>query len=395
MLHTQVIGPAIRRGWLAVIAAASVLFGCGGVGTGGTGAFASGPITGFGSIIVNGVRFDESSARIDDDDGGGRSAGELRLGMVVAIDSGEITSDASGRVAKATRVRIGSELVGPVDSVDATAGTLLVIGQRVRVDAATVFDGGLGGGLASLAAGSVVEVYGFQDAASGGVLATRVEPRTPAPAVYKIRGSVAQLNNAALQFQIGDATLTYAGLASVPGGLANGTIVRARLATVRDALGRWVVQSLEPGLHSPADYDDAHVKGLVTQFNSASSFAINGIAVDASRATVEGGAVSAGARVEIEGRFEGGVLVARKVEIGDAAQADQFELHGNIASVDTTGKTFTLTGRSEVIGFSRADLVYEGGGTPAGLTVGRRVEVRGVLSPDGTRVDATKIEFEN
>lgn len=394
MFHNHVIGPNVRRCLLALLAAISVLFGCGGVGTGGTGAFASGPITGFGSIIVNGVRFDESNARVEDDDGGDRSAGELRLGMVVAIDSGEISSDASGRFATARRVRIGSELLGPVDSVDAAAGTLLVIGQRVRVDAATVFDSSLGGGLASLVSGSVVEVYGFQDATSGGVLATRVEPRTPAPAVYKVRGPIAQLESAARQFQIGTETFTYAGVGSVPGGLANGIIVRARVAATRDALGRWVVQSLVPGLQAPEDSDDAEVKGLVTQFNSASSFAVNGITVDASRATVEGGVVSAGARVEVEGRFEAGVLLARKIDIEDAVQAGQFELHGNIASLDPVGKTFTLTGRSEVIGYSRGDLVYEHG-TAADLMVGRRIEVKGVLSPDRTRVDATKIEFDN
>jgi hypothetical protein len=269
-----------------------------------------------------------------------------------------------------------------------------VIGQTVRVDAATVFDSSLGGGLASLVSGSVVEVYGFQDAATGGLLATRVEPRTPAPGVFKIRGPVAQLDATARQFRIGSATLTYAGLAAVPGGLANGSVVRARLATTRDALDRWVVLSLEPGIRAYGDFDDAHVEGLVTQFNSASSFAVNGLAVDASRATVEGGAVSSGARVEIEGRFEGGVLVARKVEIEDAAQPAEFELHGTLASVDSLGKTFTLVGRSEVIGFARGDLVYEGG-TAANLTVGRRIELKGVLSPDRTRVDATKIAFEH
>jgi hypothetical protein len=312
---------------------------------------------------------------------------------VVAVDSGEITSIASGRVATASRVRIGSELVGPVDSVDAPAGTLVVIGQRVRVDATTVFDTGLGGGLASLVAGSVVEVYGFQDAASGGVLATRVEPRAPAPASYKIRGPIAQLDGAARQFRIGNATLSYAGVTPVPGGLANGLIVRARLAPARDVQGRWVVQSLDPGLRGPADSDDAEVKGLVSQFSSVSSFAVNGITVDASRATVEGGVVSAGARVEVEGRFEAGVLIARKVEIEDAASAGEFELHGTVASVDVAGQTFMLVGRSEVIGTSRTDLVYEDG-NPANLTVGRRVEVKGVLSADRTRVDATQIEFE-
>lgn len=394
MLHIELIGRNLRRCGLALLAIAAVVSGCGGVGTGGTGAFASGPITGFGSIIVNGVRFDESAALIDDDDGGARSAGELRLGMMVAIDSGQVTSDALGRVAKATRVRVGSELTGPVDLVDAVAGTLVVIGQRVRVDTATVFDGSLGGGLASLAAGGVVEVYGFQDAVSGGVLATRIEPRAPAPAAYRIRGPVTGLDAATRQFQIGTAALTYAGIGSVPAGLSDGAIVRVRLATTRDALGRWVVRSLELGTPPLADVDDAHVTGLVTQFVSASNFAVNAIAVDASRATVVGGAVSAGARVEVEGRFEAGVLVARKVEIEDAARARQFELHGTIASVDAAGKTLTLSGRSEVISLARPELAYEGG-TAAELTVGRRIEVRGVLSTDGTRIEATKIEFEH
>lgn len=395
MFHTHVMGPNVRRGLLALLTAIFVLSGCGGgVGTGGTGAFASGPITGFGSIIVNGVRFDESSAQVDDDDGAVRSAGELRLGMVVAIDSGAITGDASGRVATAKRVRIGSELIGPVDSVDAAAGTLVVIGQLVRVDAATVFDSGLGGGLAGLMAGSIVEVHGFQDGTSGGVLATRVEPRASAPDLYKVRGRVVQLNSTVRQFQIGSATFAYGGVASVPGDLANDVFVGARVATQRDALGRWVVQSLQTGVRSPGDSDDAHLEGLVTQFSSASSFAVNGIAVDASAARVEGGAVSAGARVEIEGRFVGGVLVAREVEIEDSAQAGQFELHGTIASVDPIGKTFTLAGRSEVIGFARSDLVYEGG-TAASLTVGRRLEIKGVLSPERTRVDATKIAIKD
>ena len=61
-----------RRSLLAGAAAsvAASLLGCGGgdglagVGTGGTGSFSSGPIRGFGSIVVNGVRYDEASAQV-------------------------------------------------------------------------------------------------------------------------------------------------------------------------------------------------------------------------------------------------------------------------------------------------------------------------------------------
>ena len=58
------------QGFLKVLCAAVVLTGCGGGGSGDSASpatrtsFAAGPITGFGSIIVNGVRFDDSSAKI-------------------------------------------------------------------------------------------------------------------------------------------------------------------------------------------------------------------------------------------------------------------------------------------------------------------------------------------
>ena len=43
----------------------ALLGGCGGgVGSEGTGSFASGTISGFGSIIVNGVHFDERAAQV-------------------------------------------------------------------------------------------------------------------------------------------------------------------------------------------------------------------------------------------------------------------------------------------------------------------------------------------
>ena len=69
------------RALLLVLSAAAALASCGGgVGSGGTGSFASGPITGFGSVIVGGVRFDDSTANVEDGEGGRRSRDELRLG---------------------------------------------------------------------------------------------------------------------------------------------------------------------------------------------------------------------------------------------------------------------------------------------------------------------------
>src|SRR4249920_1697803 len=105
------------RGLAAWLAALLVTSCGGGVGSGGTGAFASGPITGFGSIIVEGIHFDESAARIEGDDGTGRGRSELRLGTMVEVQSSEIRDGA----ATASQVRIVSALIGSVESVAADA----------------------------------------------------------------------------------------------------------------------------------------------------------------------------------------------------------------------------------------------------------------------------------
>ena len=124
-----------------VCAGIAALAACGGgVGTGGTGAFASGPITGFGSIIVNDVHYDERMARIEDDDGSLRDRADLRLGTVVEVDS----DDGAQRPAWRRRVRITSERIGRVDAV--AANTLTVNGLPVRFNAGTVFDESFSGG---------------------------------------------------------------------------------------------------------------------------------------------------------------------------------------------------------------------------------------------------------
>src|ERR1041384_990741 len=114
----KAVGPFSLLRWLAGCCAAWLVISCGGgVGTGGTGSFASGPITGFGSIIVDGVDFDETLATIDDDGGNGRSRAELHLGTVVEVEAGQIREGA----AVASNVRMTSSLIGKVES--ATADT--------------------------------------------------------------------------------------------------------------------------------------------------------------------------------------------------------------------------------------------------------------------------------
>jgi Domain of unknown function (DUF5666) len=365
----------------------------GGVETGGTGptggSYVEGPITGFGSIIVGGVRFDDSSARVEDADGSGRSRDDLRLGMRVEVESGAIADDGSGgRAATATRVRFASDLIGPVTAADAQGQQLGVIGQTVRITAATVVDGA-SGGAASLALGDIVEVHGFPSA--DGYVATRIERRSPAPAAFRVRGLVSDLAPPTLRIGSQTFDLTATG---VPAGLANGQFVRLTIATAQVA-GRWPVTAISAEARRVEDRDEAEVEGLITSLTSATRFAVNGIEVDASAARFEDGTsgVVLGARVKVRGRSTGGTLIAASVDLrsDDDAFNEGVDLREVITDLNIGTQTFRVRGIT---------VFYGNGpefrdGSASDLANGRRVRVRGTLSADRTRAIATRIEFEN
>jgi Domain of unknown function (DUF5666) len=378
----------------AGLALAALLAACGGggVGSGGTGGFASGPITGFGSVIVNEVRFDDSSAIVEDADGNRRSRDDLRLGMTVEVDSGAITTGLGGQAAIASRIRYDSELRGPVGLIDVAGSSFNVLGQRVVVDATTVFAEALGG-LALLNTGTLVEVYAVYDPAANRYRAKRVDT-APANASLQLRGLVNQLDATAKTLRVGLITYDYATATNVPADLAVGQFVRLRvLATPSN--GRFTVLSFGTALRGLPDADGASLKGLITNFGSATSFSVNGRPVDATSASFPDGrtGLALGVRVEVKGNLRGGTLRATEVKIRTDEQEDEseFELRGPIESVNTAGQTFGLRGLT--VSTARSDLRYENG-TAANLVVGRRVEVEGRLSADRLRIEASRIKFE-
>jgi hypothetical protein len=379
---------------LRLCCAALLVAACGGgVESGGTGptggAYVEGPITGFGSIIVGGVRFDDSSAQVEDADGGRRGRDDLRLGMHVEVESGAIADDGSGgRAATATRVRFASDLIGPVTTADPSGAQIGVIGQTVRITAATVVDGAPGGA-GSLVVGDIVEVHGFASVDS--YVATRIERRGTAPAAFRVRGLVSDLAPPTLR--IGSQTFDL-GATGVPAGLANGQLARLTVATAQ-AAGRWSVTAIAVETRRLDDRDEAELEGLVTSLASTRRFAVNGTSVDASAAGFPKGesGVVLGARVKVRGRSTGGTLIAASVEVrsdGDAFN-DGVDLRGEIANLNTTAQTFEVRGVSVFYGNNpRFDK-----GSVDDLRNTRRVRVRGVLSADRTRAIAARIEFEN
>lgn len=403
--------PGFRAGRLPLAGLLlALLAACGGGGGGdaapppvaGTSSYTAGAISGFGSVIVNGVRFDDSHAVIEDDDGVRHGSDDLKLGAQVEVVASSI--DRAAGTGVATRIRFGSEIKGPVEAVDAAAGRLTVLGQQVLVTPRTVFDPALAGGLAGVTAGAVLEVHAQYDAAQAAYIASRIEPEDDTSS-YRLRGLVQGLDTAARSFRIGGALISYAGASRVEVALADGARVKVRLQTTPVG-GAWQATQVESGRsgEDDDDHDEAEVKGRITAWTSATSFSVNGLAVDARAATFEDGqaGVVLGALVEVEGQIVDGVFIARKVDLeddgdddddghGDGDRNEDYELHGVLSALDPANRQFSLRG----VTVRYTDTTTWRDLTADQLANGLEVEVKGHLSDDGTVLVATRISRED
>jgi hypothetical protein len=363
--------------------------GIAGVDTGGTGSFTAGRISGFGSVIVNGVRFEDNAARVADDDDEAKvlSPQDLRLGMVVRIQAGPRRAGSGDDLptATATAISVESQLKGPVESKTAP-DTLVVFGQTVKVDAATVFDGT---SFAAIAVGDILEVSGFADA--GGVItATRIE-REGAAGEFKVRGVIAGLDTVAKTFRIGTATFNYAGATRLPTTpLANGQFVRVRTQTVKNAGGEWPVNRIDlRQAPQVEDRNEAEVEGILVQ--NGSVLTVNGIVIDVSQLPA-GSVPAAGQRVEVEGQFVNGVLVARKFELENENEDRKVDVRGTVSALDTSAHTFVV--RGVTFHYTPGTTAEKDGTIAANLANGANVRVRGTLPSTGTgNPEATEIDF--
>lgn len=377
---------------LAAVASAALITACGGGGgdSADGSSYAVGRISGFGSIIVNGVHYDDSRSRVVDDDGQSRGRDDLKLGMVVELRATDFSSSGTPS-ATAQSIEISSLLRGPVDSV--AADTLGVLGQTVKLTATTVVDDSLAGGLAGIQVGNVLKVYGTLDRTTGVYTATRIESAAGTSS-YRIRGVVGAVDATAKTITIGTAVIDVSGLALPAGGLNVGDRVRLRLQTTPNGAGAWVATELKSGALKVEDSDHAEVEGTISDFTSPTAFSVDGMPVDATNAVFEDGTagLALGARVEVEGTVANGVLVARKVELKseDDDRSSGFEIDGSITAADAAAATFVV--RNVTVHYGAAVAFRDG--SAANLVVGTRVEVKGTLSADGKTVEATRIEIK-
>lgn len=397
--NRQSLSQPNRREALFALVGAALLPACGGgtdvasISSGGTGSFTTGVIVGLGSVIVNGIRYDDDAASVSFN-GTSATAAALQLGMVVRIRGSAVTPAATaGALATATArsIACGSEWKGPVSDVGVSGNTFKLLGQTVHVLASTVFSGGAFNG--DLKNGGYAEVYGFIDPTDGSLQASRVEIEDSAPDHYRLSGLVKNLNSDT--FELGSALINHA-TADKPASLQNGQLVRVELD--RSQLnGAWVATEVKVEDYSGEldDEDEAEIEGTVTAFTSPTAFSVNGIAVDGSKTTTPTG-LALGVRVEVKGSIRNGVVIASEIEIEDEDELDaqEFEFHGSVSELDTVAKTFVIRGYTVRYndGAGTSATQFDLGG--ATWANGLFVEVKAVLDNSGQLL-ATRIEVDD
>ena len=306
------------------------LTGCGGGGSsdGSTpsspsASVSAGQITGFGSIIVNGVRFHTGGATLEIEDGtefeltNTNNEDHLSRGMEVEIE-GSIDDNGNGT---ATRVFVDSTLDGPVANLNQTGEvyTFTVLGQMViAAPGMTVVDDTvLNSSLGNLANGMVIEVHGLPDG-NGKVQASYIEWKansaTGLPAdAFELTGKAVSLS--APTFMIGSQLVDYSNVTPRDGLLVEGSLVEVKgnlnAAETFVATGVEVKSGFD-------DHPEFEVEGLIVDLDtSAKTFKVRGQLVNYAAAQFLGGDETElinGVKVEAEGPISGGVLLAEKVK---------------------------------------------------------------------------------
>jgi len=340
----------------------------------------SGTITGFGSVIIDGQRFDDSSASVTiDTDPTAPSAGtlsDLRLGMLV-----------DGKLAD---VVVHAALFGPVGTLDVAASSFTLYGQTVKTVATgatpTVFEGVQD--LAGLAAGDVVEVHGTVDAGKA-ITATRVErkPKAELDKGVRIGGVITMLDTNAKTFRFNEMTIDYHAATVLPDGtaLADGQLVVAVGDTPPGVTG-FHAKALK--IVKPGEGTGLGIGGRITVFGSLADFTVSGVRVDATEATIEGGSAAdlgAGVVVAADGTVTDGVLKARKLRILKTPADVLASLKGQVTDW-VSASSFKLRGTT--VDASAATVV---GGTLADLGAGAWVIASGHVQGDVLK--AERLEF--
>jgi hypothetical protein len=292
-------------------------------GIGGTGIVA-GKITGFGSVFVNGDKYDTDMSQFIVDGDTGADQTHLRLGMVVRLEVETLDGAFTG---KALQVVYDDEIEGPLTNVNVTTDPSIktgdVFGQEITFSETTTLYENTSFetlGIEATGADDVVEISGFRTATGINATFVRfVEDLNLGSTEAEIRGNIPSVSGTAPNqtFIINGITVTTNGstVIDVPGGVLTTQFVEVKgvMQTPTSILATRVEEEDED---FGDDVDDISLQGVVSDIASGiSNFLLGSQRVDASGIT--GLTLMDGMNIEVEGEIVAGKLIADEVEIRD------------------------------------------------------------------------------
>lgn len=400
----------------AALAAASLglLPGCGGggVGTNGTGSpvaagLSVGTVTGLGSVIVDGVRLDDSQATVQVmRNGDDPEQGEVRLGQRVSL---EYASTGGGTVLQ--RIELAPSLTGVVN--ERTDDTIGVLGQTVLANddptrgPLTVFEAPYTR-LADVALGDAIEVHAVRVPGAAGaaarLMATRIEKRS-ALGTVRVSGAVGDLAagaGGAQRFRLGGLTVQVppdARLAPDGARLRSGRVVHvfaapASFDPVSLTLVARRVEVTAVGDAGSSAFNRLQRAGLVADW-SGTGFTLDGVAVrlgPSTQVVPAGRVLGNGMYVRVEATLDAttGDWVATRIE--GSTSLTGAELHGNVLNWSSATGTFSVRDTPVQVGSqTRLDLSRCGTST---LTDGLYVTVTGTARATGVAATLVRCDAE-
>jgi len=351
----------------SLLISAAIVSACGGggggdgssqsAGVGGTGittarGYVQGEVTGFGSIYVNGDKFntDTSEFFVDGEVKADQEEANLEIGMIISL---EVETEDGSYTGKALQVVYDDEIEGPIDSTvgisespDGTKKTFEVFGQTITIDdTSTRF---AGTNFNDLDIDDVVEISGFRISPNE-VRATYVEytgDLETGVSKVELRGRIEnyelgppeffELDGIRIEVDRTDPELDL----EVPGEiLLDGLFVEVK-GVIEDAT---TIRAIGIELEDESlgeDVDDVRLQGIISNFVNSSDFEIAGQRVNAQNASLSpsGASLDNDIEVEVEGNIVNGVLIADELEVEEYEP----ELRSFISAVDIANNRFEV-----------------------------------------------------
>lgn len=312
-------------------------------GIGGSGYISTGTVTGFGSVLVNGTKFETGLSSYEVEGNVHATQSDLRIGMVVQV-SGTVNPD--GLSGTATNIHYSDDLEGPISSIsenaDMTEKTLSVLGKTVIIhNADTVFEGTT---YAALAPGNVIEISGYYDNANN-LRASYVEFKSISSSVntiFEISGVITGLTGNNFNVQGVNIDATTATLSDIPNDLLqDGLLVEVKGTFAASTITATEIEGDNSELAD--DGSEVSIEGYVTDFVNNSDFKISGQSIDASGATTtflpDSIVLKNGIKIEAEGTISNGVLIATEIE----SRSGNSEVTAVVDSVDVANNRLTVS----------------------------------------------------